>query len=92
METAASEAQARKKQARHSRVDAVRGGDDPALVEQRASAGDPLAQERLLDDGRLPRVRPEAGVAAAHDPVGAGVGLSTLCGKGRGQGRSAEGT
>ena len=34
-------------------LDAVSGGDDPALGDEGAPAADPLAEEALLDDGNL---------------------------------------
>ena len=59
-------------------VDAVAGRHHPPLGDERAAAGDPFAEESLLDDGHHPRVSAERGVLAAHDSVATGVHFSAF--------------
>lgn len=54
-------------------VDAVRGGHNPALLDQRAAAADLLVEKLLLDYRHLPRILAKFGILAAHNLSSAGV-------------------
>ena len=59
-------------------VHAMAGRDHPPLGDEGAAAGDPLAEEALLDDGDLPGMTAELGVFAAHDSVATCVNFSAF--------------